>query len=747
MQLEEFFWYRYIRFEPIRVGAARITKNAIYGLGVHPENAEYVIWFPKTNEQVQCNQEDVEGLIKGSRAFNGKIQGTPVASGVKLDVLTRRRSHVAAGSGVSIPSPYQDNRVKPKDESPSQESADGGGTLKDRLMRAMQKYGREELKYCYLILAACSDETEQSMAAVSKLVISTVEETREMCAMLGVNDRMLRTTSARSAIFLPDAIPLDECKTEGLQLIAIEGRPPSEEARIGFTRRAVEKIIDITYAYTETSEPKNWAITKHTIENIENLPNRAPIRPNHVSQALYAIHYSGMKKMSASIDSMCARYVDIQDLNAELVRQMTERMGGHTGSGVDYIMSGRHCMYAIEEAKYATDIERFKRSMENTVVDLISKEDYKQKYEMKAGVAIKRFTQYAVLVTSRPLESFEKNTFGLAPLFIETPLTTEDYNNVRDSIDDEIVEDFENTADTGRIERNREGLQRLVDKFWKGYYSSNEFLIGMHEDVKGSIISRKVKKTDHAAYEKGLLAYNEFELGDYFDNVVERLVNERLNLGEVGKGEEPKFEYQITRNGQIPNDPTLNTKETPYPLEMRPLTGRTVVAGMTVVPPSLELQELMERVVPLLGNKVKFKLPYLMWGEGPSTFMMQSQVTTMQVLSINLDQLRQHYGKADETVVGSAITHELAHYCLDNVVRQSDKRAFRREIAKSRVHHEQTTAAGSSYPYHHEQFAMLCEFGVWKTCCRGLQSTRGHQIVGKYFDLQHITADLIEDYP
>jgi hypothetical protein len=155
-------------------------------------------------------------------------------------------------------------------------------------------------------------------------------------------------------------------------------------------------------------------------------------------------------------------------------------------------------------------------------------------------------------------------------------------------------------------------------------------------------------------------------------------------------------------------------------------------------PMTSNIVKLTDKALTMIGTKVKFKRPIKL---GVSTEMGTCIIHSFNGRSglydvyivINPRQLTMLFGSVNAKVVAQVLTHELGHYVVKNVLRNSDKMKFKKLLAAKQVHKDQFNHPGYNNPWWDEAFAIMCEAMVHGRSARGFSTTLGWEIAEKYF--------------
>lgn len=610
MKFADAFWYRYISFDPIKVGSARVVKNTIFGMGVESDSARFFVWFANTNEKVFVEYDDIQKLDASSRPYRGKVNGESVPSGVTSKELLA----VQGSKNSSLMTPTKPNNVRSnvKEKSPEVPDQRPADVLREMVKSYPFVYGLPLRPYDSNFVI-----DEPHMYLTKGEWYSLGNDHPDSTCRHGVVCYAKRLGMDDAKAF--DMYPLTSntfSKTHWETTIEDWLGTMVNEAET----RIIDQFGDVTSRsireYTEEWRRSQMFMVKHDLSK------------NHKDWvASYAVSQSKWDAMNEIFTAI--NKGDIEELLNELATSIV-------------------------------DLDTVK-SVEASIVDYLKSDD--------ANMTLERLDEWMDILR---YPSKRKNVAKNHSLYVAS----------RDEEDDERFDKFE---------------------LW--------------EDALWEVKPHRIKKP----------------LADW---IAERDLSKSLAPAKV-EGQ-----------NSLPNRPVIAEWKTPFPLDIK-MTNVVIETGGGGVRPCTDQRiiDLMSEIMPILGNRVPMKLHFLTWGIGQSTSMITYLGKAKQILSVNPDQIKQIYGRCDLDTLGSAITHEMAHYVMRQIMKNSDLMRFKREVASINLHSSQNNAAGSTYPFYHEQFAMLCEYGVWNTCARQLQSTRGWEIANKYFNVtQHITPDITKKY-
>ncbi len=613
MRFDNTFWYRYISFEPAKVGRARLVKNTIYGIGIDADVSRFYIWFVNTNEKVFVEYEDLQKLDAASRPYNGKINGEQVESGVTPTRLLAIQSSMKSNV---VPEPSDIfRRPKSNVKEKSQEVVDQRSVdvLREMLKSYPYVYGLTLRPYDSHFVV---DEPHIFMTQGEWYSLGNDHDDRKCHHGVVCYSKRIGVDDAKSF----DMYPLT---SNTLSASAWE-----EEVEDWLTTIVTEAEVRIYAEY--------GSLTSKTIREFTS---------NWVRSEMHLVKYD--------LSRDHPQWVESSEVSSSKWTRMQEVLADIKKNDIEALLNVL--------AKSIANPSLI-REVEEHIVNFLKTEDPSMNLErldewMGILEAPSRRVKFA---KDHP---FYKNQYG-----------------------DDVDESIKNFDD-------------LEDACWE-------------------INESRIKRT----------------LTAWIDS----------REAEKQAADADKTHGNIT----LPNRAVISEWVTPHPITLR-MTSKVISLRDGALRPCTDQRiiDLMNEIVPLIGNRVSMRLDHLVWGIGNSTSMVTYRTTSKQLLTICPEQIIQIYGRCDLDTLGSAVTHEMAHYVLNQVVKNSDEMKFKREAAGINLHNSQNNASGSTYPFYHEQFAMLAEYGVWNTCARGLQSTKGWEIVNKYFNIEtHITPDVIKLY-
>lgn len=153
------------------------------------------------------------------------------------------------------------------------------------------------------------------------------------------------------------------------------------------------------------------------------------------------------------------------------------------------------------------------------------------------------------------------------------------------------------------------------------------------------------------------------------------------------------------------------------------------------------LADFVDNIIPAIGSKVDlpFNRLYLSVGNKEDTHIVTSTTGGIMYGKIHISpsQLHALYGGFNSRVVAQAVTHELAHFYDNTIMRNFDKLKFKNSVQGVSIHPLATT--GAALTARKEHFATLAELMVWGSAARGVYCLNGVEIVEKYFENRYIT--------
>lgn len=813
INLSNSWWYRYIAFEALRVGSARIVKNTIYGLAAGGDTG-FVIWFPASNEKVGISYDDVQALLTNSRPFNGKINKQPVKAGSRDPSTLLRESSSGINNEARTPRAnvnpedlfVRPSAIKVKDESPTYEN--GTTTSEERE----------------------NDQTASIIESINtKMDNATVFPNTGVAHLYGCQMRppsigaiprdyqpILTLTKEETAIIRPNADPVlyrhgcvgyanplpagmegaFELKYLGEIKLGSVSRPETNNASDGSAPTASLEVARLT-KYLATGIQLR-IIVQRIKSNIDYDATSSLLTEGDV-----ALHVSSFKKTPKVYHNMMRNHPDYGtpsfEENFNLIRAESLRNELVSLIGVDVRTTFRdmadrtlfHIMKDYDVPYVSQPIEWHRRTRDQILALTYGLHKYmierEQASQAIAACAVLCFPIYArgtkpeidaaaqLYLMLQAASQFGTPEFydklricvkacrdlGFSSLLKDYPLP----EALAGKLDGKTLpaDDANNFALVNAviklINANPQRFGDLDVEFVRVILNKVEHFGSSYTELDKYIPQlSKFKSAEALAYESFMDVFRSETISDDFIKArIEESqlqdptgTNDPIVIDDSAFEDKPQYEYQIVRDGMIPNNPQWNPNKSEFPLELRPLEKvyKSGGAGDIVPCTDQEIIDMINEVSEHLGNRMKLNLPYLRWGIGKFTAIISLRRGAGQVLSICPSELKQHYGRVDATILGSAITHEMAHYTFDNVVRESDRRKFRRATSGIRIHSSQMSSSGSPYPFYHEQFAMLAEFGVWGSCARGLQTTKGFDICNKYFECDtRINDEILENYP
>lgn len=615
MKPTDAFWYRYISFDPLKVGSARIVKNTIFGMGVDPDSARFVVWFTNSNERVFVEFDDIQKLDMASRPYKGKINGEEVPQGVTAKSLLQEQGYATANLG------YRDTSARTPKPAAKEKTAEVPDQRPVDVLREILK----DYPYVYGLT--------------------------------------LRPYSADLVIDEPHIF-----LTQG-EWYSLGNDHEDKYCRHGVVCYAKRLGVDDAKAF-----------------------DMFPLTTNTLSKSAWDEEVEGW--LSSIVNELEIRILEQSggSLTSNTIQNYTSDWMRSKMMGIKHDLARNHPQWVASPDDGQSKWDRMQKALGEIRVGDIEA----WLMELADPIADPEVVQSALKVL---LEHVQR----------------EDPNMTEESLG-EWLEIYKSPS------------RRLRACKLHPYYEPSK-RGGVDHD------------TAWADYDKLEAACWEIKLDDIEKGLREWMSSR--NKADAAKGEE-----KPTADNQLPNRPVINDWMTPFPVEIRMTNSVIDTSGGAVRPcTDQRIIELMNEIVPRLGNKIPMKLGYLVWGIGSSTSMITYLGKAKQILCICPAQIEKIYGRCDVDTLGSAITHEMAHYVMHQIMKNSDIMKFKRQAAGINLHSSQNNASGSPYPFYHEQFAMLAEYGVWGTCARGLQSTKGWDIVSKYFNIsQHITPEVIKKY-
>lgn len=163
----------------------------------------------------------------------------------------------------------------------------------------------------------------------------------------------------------------------------------------------------------------------------------------------------------------------------------------------------------------------------------------------------------------------------------------------------------------------------------------------------------------------------------------------------------------------------------------------------TVLPASGSIRRNIEIALGRLGTKIKFKYPISLGisneiGSCIAHSMNRTRGTYDIYIILNPGQLTRIFGSLSVDGIAQVLTHELAHYAIKNVLKNSDVIKFKKQVAAKRLHKDQFNHPGYANPWWDEAFAILVEAMVHGQSVRGFTTPVGWEIAEKYFVNQYL---------
>lgn len=164
--------------------------------------------------------------------------------------------------------------------------------------------------------------------------------------------------------------------------------------------------------------------------------------------------------------------------------------------------------------------------------------------------------------------------------------------------------------------------------------------------------------------------------------------------------------------------------------------------------PDAIMQDIQDNVMPAVGLKEPLPFKRLFVGVGISDdgcYILTTRVSGILYGVIVLDpkQIVELLGGFNSKSVAHVITHELAHFIDNTMLRNVDRMKFKAAIAGKDIHPIRNVAAGKN-TMAMEHFATLAELMVWGDSLRKVYVLNGFEIVAKYFENRYIPDEDIE---
>lgn len=164
--------------------------------------------------------------------------------------------------------------------------------------------------------------------------------------------------------------------------------------------------------------------------------------------------------------------------------------------------------------------------------------------------------------------------------------------------------------------------------------------------------------------------------------------------------------------------------------------------------PEVIMKDIQDNVMPAVGLKEPLPFKRLYVGMGLSSdgcYIVTTRVSGVLYGLIVLDpkQIVKLLGGFNSKSVAHVITHELAHFIDNTMLRNVDRMKFKAAIAGKDIHPIRNVAAGKN-TMAMEHFATLAELMVWGDSLRKVYVLNGYEIVAKYFENRFIPDEDIE---
>lgn len=170
------------------------------------------------------------------------------------------------------------------------------------------------------------------------------------------------------------------------------------------------------------------------------------------------------------------------------------------------------------------------------------------------------------------------------------------------------------------------------------------------------------------------------------------------------------------------------------------------VSGRAV--PDYMMQDIQTNVMPAIGLNMQlpFKRLYVGLGatnDGCYIVTVMHNGVRYGVIILDPKQIIRLLGGFNSKSVAHVITHEIAHFIDNTMLRNVDRMKFKAAIAGKDIHPIRNVAAGKN-TLAMEHFATLAELMVWGDSLRKVYALNGVEIVAKYFENRCIPEEDIE---
>lgn len=158
--------------------------------------------------------------------------------------------------------------------------------------------------------------------------------------------------------------------------------------------------------------------------------------------------------------------------------------------------------------------------------------------------------------------------------------------------------------------------------------------------------------------------------------------------------------------------------------------------------PQYVFEDLRDNVLKALGLKVKLPFNRLAVGATTQGTMIVTQrraATLYGVILIDADQLYRIMGGFNSRTVAQAVTHELAHFIDQTMIKNSERMKFQQALRGKDIHPAQPRMGAQTTSM--EQFATLAELMVWGDSLRRVFYLNGFDVVNKYFVNRYVTEE------
>lgn len=169
--------------------------------------------------------------------------------------------------------------------------------------------------------------------------------------------------------------------------------------------------------------------------------------------------------------------------------------------------------------------------------------------------------------------------------------------------------------------------------------------------------------------------------------------------------------------------------------------------GVTVSPaPDYVMKDFVDNVSHALGLKVPLPFQRLAFGYTNEGTMIVTRVIQAQMYGIILvdgKQIERLMGGFNSRTMAQAITHELAHFIDNTMLRNVERMKWQAALRGKNLHPDQGSMGARTTSLEH--FATLAELMVWGNSLRRVYNLNGIDIVSKYFLNRYISEETIQE--